>query len=77
MAQVALKDIEQTVQTALVGYGADAFSAAEVARAVAAAEAVGNRICGLYYVESYCQQLKTGRVKGDVCLLYTSDAADE
>jgi (2R)-3-sulfolactate dehydrogenase (NADP+) len=66
MAQVALKDIEQTVQTALVGYGADAFSAAEVARAVAAAEAVGNRICGLYYVESYCQQLKTGRVKGDV-----------
>ncbi|MDT8328517.1 MAG: Ldh family oxidoreductase, partial [Roseovarius sp.] len=29
-------------------------------------ESVGNRICGLYYLESYCQQLKTGRVKGDV-----------
>lgn len=66
MVQVSLKDIEETVQAALLAHGADAFPAAEVARAVAAAEAVGNRICGLYYVESYCQQLKTGRVKGDV-----------
>jgi (2R)-3-sulfolactate dehydrogenase (NADP+) len=30
------------------------------------AEETGNRICGLYYLESYCQQLKTGRVKGNV-----------
>ena len=66
MVQLALKEIEQTVQAALLGHGADAFSAAEVAHAVAAAEAVRNRICGLYYVESYCQQLKTGRVRGDV-----------
>ena len=66
MIQVSLKEIEETVQTALRAHGADAFPAAEVARAVAAAESVGNRICGLYYVESYCQQLRTGRVKGDV-----------
>lgn len=66
MVQVTLRDIEDTVQTALVRSGAAAFQAAEVARAVAAAEAVGNRICGLYYVESYCQQLKTGRVQGAV-----------
>lgn len=66
MVQVSLKDIEATTQAALVAHGADAFAAAEVARAVAAAESVGNRICGLYYVESYCQQLKSGRVKGDV-----------
>ena len=66
MVDIALKDIEDTVQTALVAHGADAFPAAEVARAVAAAESVGNRICGLYYVESYCQQLRSGRVKGDV-----------
>lgn len=66
MAQVSLKDIEETVATALRAHGADAFAAAEVARAVAAAESVGNKICGLYYVESYCQQLRSGRVKGDV-----------
>ena len=66
MVQVSLRDIEETVQAALISHGADAFPAAEVARAVAAAESVGNKICGLYYVESYCQQLKSGRVKGDV-----------
>jgi len=36
--------------------------AAEVARAVRKAESVGNRTCGFYYIESYCKQLKTGRV---------------
>ena len=30
------------------------------------AESVGNKICGLYYVESYCQQLRSGRVSGSV-----------
>jgi len=66
MVQVSLDDVEKTVQAALLRHGADAFPAAEVARAVRVAESVGNKICGLYYVESYCQQLKTGRVKGDV-----------
>jgi (2R)-3-sulfolactate dehydrogenase (NADP+) len=66
MVQVSLKQIEETVATALRLHGADAFPAAEVARAVAAAESVGNKICGLYYVESYCLQLRSGRVKGTV-----------
>jgi (2R)-3-sulfolactate dehydrogenase (NADP+) len=66
MVQISLTTIEKTTQAALIAHGADAFPAAEVARAVAKAEAVGNRICGLYYVESYCQQLASGRVKGDV-----------
>lgn len=66
MPQITLEEIEKTVQTALMLHGAEAFQAAEVARAVAAAESVGNKICGLYYVESYCQQLRSGRVKGDV-----------
>lgn len=66
MAQISLKTIEETTQAALIAHGADAFPAAEVARAVAKAEAVGNKICGLYYVESYCQQLASGRVKGEV-----------
>ena len=33
---------------------------------MAKAESVGNRICGLYYLESYCQQLQSGRVNGTV-----------
>ena len=66
MPQISLDEIEQTVRTALAAHGAEAFAAAEVARAVRKAESVGNKICGLYYVESYCQQLKSGRVSGSV-----------
>ncbi|MDF1727928.1 MAG: Ldh family oxidoreductase [Sulfitobacter sp.] len=66
MVEVSLRTIEETVQKALRAHGAEGFQAAEVARAVAAAESYGNKICGLYYVESYCQQLRTGRVKGGV-----------
>lgn len=66
MAEVELEEVEQRTRDALVRHGAVAWIATEVARAVARAEAVGNRICGLYYLESYCQQLLSGRVKGDV-----------
>ena len=66
MVSISLDEIEAVTCSALKKHGASAFSAAEVARAVRKAESVGNRICGLYYVESYCQQLQTGRVKGDV-----------
>ena len=66
MPQVKLSEIEATVNTALERHGASPWIAAEVARAVRKAEAVGNRICGLYYLESYCKQLQSGRVKGDV-----------
>lgn len=63
---VALNDIEATTQQALERHGALPWVASEVARAVRTAEATGNVICGLYYLESYCKQLQTGRVKGDV-----------
>ena len=66
MPEVSLEEIERVVHAALLAHGADAFPAAEVARAVRKAESHGNRICGLYYLESYCAQLRTGRVKGDV-----------
>lgn len=66
MPSVALDEIETTTKTALLRHGAGAFQAVEVARAVRVAESVGNRICGLYYLESYCQQLQTGRVNGTV-----------
>ncbi|MGJ8546956.1 MAG: Ldh family oxidoreductase [Sulfitobacter sp.] len=64
MAMIPLDQIETTTFEALRRAGADEFPAREVARAVREAEATGNRICGLYYVESYCQQLRSGRVKG-------------
>lgn len=66
MPQVSLKEIEDTTRAALIAHGAADWVAGHVAHAVAVAEGYGNRICGLYYLESYCQQLVTGRVKGDV-----------
>jgi (2R)-3-sulfolactate dehydrogenase (NADP+) len=72
MPEVSLDEIERVVQAALLAHGADAFPAADVARAVRKAESHGNRICGLYYLESYCAQLRTGRVKGDVAPLVSA-----
>ncbi|MCC1494445.1 Ldh family oxidoreductase [Cognatishimia sp. F0-27] len=64
MPTLPIAEIEQLSEQALVAHGARADVAAEMARAIAWAEARGNRICGLYYLESYCQQLVSGRVKG-------------
>ena len=64
--QIALTEIESTVAVALQAHGATPAVAASVARAVRTAEAKGNKICGLYYVESYCRQLVSGRVSGTV-----------
>lgn len=66
MVDVRVEEIGRVAEAALIAHGAAAGPAAAVADAVAKAESVGNRICGLYYLESYCQQLRTGRVKGDV-----------
>jgi (2R)-3-sulfolactate dehydrogenase (NADP+) len=66
MADITLHEIETRTTAALIRHGATPWIAAEVARAVRAAESIGNRICGLYYLESYCQQLQTGRVNGTV-----------
>ncbi len=62
----ALDEIETVTKKALVAYGATSGVAAHVAHAVKVAEGYGNKICGLYYVESYCLQLETGRVNGRV-----------
>ena len=64
MPDIFLDDIEHATRSALERHGALPWIAAEVARAVRRAEAIGNRICGLYYLESYCLQLQTGRVDG-------------
>jgi len=63
---VNLDEVEIKTATALVKHGAKEWIANEVAKAVRVAEAEGNKICGLYYLESYCNQLKSGRVDGKV-----------
>ena len=64
--QVTISQIEQAAKAALVAHGAADWQASKVARAVARAEETGNVICGLYYLESYCVQLASGRVNGTV-----------
>ena len=64
--QVSIAEIERRSAEALIAHGAASWQASSVARAVARAEETGNIICGLYYLESYCVQLVSGRVNGTV-----------
>ena len=64
--KVSVTEIEAQSRAALIAHGAGEMQAGEVAKAVARAEALGNVICGLYYLESYCTQLQSGRVDGQV-----------
>lgn len=64
--EVSVAEIEAVSTAALRAHGAGEWQAEEVARAVARAEETGNVICGLYYLESYCIQLRSGRVDGRV-----------
>ena len=57
MPNISVNEIYNISKTALLEHGAVDWVAGEVAEAVAASESVGNRICGLYYLESYCEQL--------------------
>ena len=63
---VPLDDIQAVTTEALQNHGTEDWIAIEVAKAVRKAEATGNLICGLYYLESYCVQLRSGRVNGSV-----------
>ena len=65
MSEHSLDEIETTTHRCLVNHGAIDRVAAHVARAVSVAEGNGNRICGLYYLESYCLQLDSGRINGN------------
>lgn len=66
MVDVTREQIEELSFKALCKHGASDWVAREVAKAVRRAEETGNVICGLYYLESYCLQLTSGRVKGQV-----------
>jgi (2R)-3-sulfolactate dehydrogenase (NADP+) len=73
--QVSIKDIERASAAAMIAHGAGVWQAGEVAKAVARAEETGNIICGLYYLESYCTQLASGRVNGTVEPVVTTPRA--
>ena len=75
MTEVTVEIIKQTTKTALQAHGAADWICEHVADAVATAESVGNRICGLYYLESYCLQLQSGRVNGTAEPVVTSAKA--
>ena len=62
MAEQTLDAIEQMSRQALERHGARPDIAASVAHAIRVAESRGNKICGLYYLESYCLQLESGRI---------------
>ena len=64
--KITVQEIETKAKAAMIAHGAGDGQAAHVARAVARAEALGNVICGLYYLESYCTQLASGRLNGTV-----------
>ncbi len=64
MAMIDVTEIEAVSAKALEAHGATPWVASEVAKATARAEQIGNVICGLYYLESYCLALKSGRVSG-------------
>lgn len=70
--EVSVAEIEERTREALLKAGCGASAATHVARAVGEAEARGNLICGLYYLESYCTQLGTGRVDGHAQPLVTT-----
>lgn len=68
---ISFTEIEAVSRQALIAHGAGEVQATAVAKAVARAEALGNVICGLYYLESYCTQLASGRVNGTVTPVVT------
>lgn len=60
------EEIEARALSALTAHGASRGNAAPVARAIALAEARGNRVCGLYYLPIFCEHLAWGKVDGKV-----------
>ena len=62
--KMAVEAIVALTTGALVASGADEANARPVARATAAAEASGMPSHGLFYVPTYCEHLRVGKVDG-------------
>ncbi|MGB3387214.1 MAG: Ldh family oxidoreductase [Pseudaminobacter sp.] len=56
--------IEEATRAALIANGASEANAMPVAKAIALAEAGGNRVCGLFYAPVFCEQMRLGKVDG-------------
>lgn len=67
--------IEAVCLSALTLHGAAADNARPVARAIARAEADGNRVCGLYYLPVFCRHLTIGKIDGEVVPVVTTRGA--
>lgn len=61
---IAIAEVERAAAAALVRHGATTENARPVARAIARAEAEGNRVCGLFYLPLFCGHLRCGKVDG-------------
>lgn len=72
---VSREQIESAALAALVAAGASEANARPVARAVAAAEAAGNTVCGLYYVPIFVDHLRCGKVDGRASPTVTRNGA--
>lgn len=64
MARYPLGRVLEAARLALVDAGASEANARSVAEAIVAAEAEGNRVCGLYYLPVFVAQLRSGRIDG-------------
>ncbi|MCZ4094364.1 Ldh family oxidoreductase [Sinorhizobium psoraleae] len=63
--ETSRETIEAVCVSVLTGHGATVDNARPVARAIARAEADGNRVCGLYYLPIFCRHLTVGKVDGE------------
>ena len=72
---VARAEIERAVALALTAGGASACNAEPVARAIALAEASGNKVCGLFYAPVFCEQMRLGKVDGKAVPAVEADGA--
>lgn len=61
-----IAEVQAAATRCLVAAGASESNADSVARSLVEAEAEGNRICGLYYLPACIEQVKSGRVDGQV-----------
>ena len=55
MPRISLDEIQSVTIKALLKHGAREWIATSVSKAVRRAEETGNVICGLYYLQSYCE----------------------
>jgi (2R)-3-sulfolactate dehydrogenase (NADP+) len=67
--------LEDMAFAALVAHGTSEGNARPAARAMALAEAEGNRVCGVFYLPHFCAQLAAGKIDGRAAPRVTAEGA--